>query len=289
MKRAVGRMGLKQRIGSWLRGANYGHRLTRYVETAAQARRWERPPTLLASCPGSRVLVVAPHMDDETVGCGGTVRKMVLEGKEVSVLFMTDGRRGDRDLERLVGEPRAARERALVAIRKQEAAEACGTLGIRETYFLDQEDACLASTEALRASVSDILTRVSADVVMMPFFTDQHHDHQVTAQIVAEVCEAQRWDGLCLAYEVWTPLYPNAVVDISDTVADKRAALSAYRSQLKDNDFMASVLGLNAYRHMVLGGSGFAEAFWMGTGQEYCRLHAWYRGVKRRHDDPAHP
>ncbi|MFO0730634.1 MAG: PIG-L family deacetylase [Nitrospiraceae bacterium] len=74
---------------------------------------------LLTEVPGSRVVVLAPHMDDETVGCGGLIRKMTESRKDVRVLFMTDGRQGDRRLAELSGAEQVAHQAELVATRKK--------------------------------------------------------------------------------------------------------------------------------------------------------------------------
>ena len=279
---------VRRQVGAWLRSVNYMERLTRYLGVATLGSRWESPPQVLAAVPGRRALVLAPHMDDETVGCGGTIRKMATEGKEISVLFMTDGRQGDRDLLNMSEGDRSRRERALVMIRKSEAHRACEVLGITSLRFLDQEDAQLRSTEPVQQAVREVLASVKPDIVFTPFFVDQHPDHKMTAKILFDVLNTEKFSFTCLAYEVWTPLFPNVLVDISGTAEQKRQALHIYQSQLKDNDLVASVFGLNAYRYMAVGGTGLAEAFWMGSASEYCALYRRHVGPSVQHDDSAY-
>jgi LmbE family N-acetylglucosaminyl deacetylase len=217
-------------------------------------------------------------MDDETVGCGGTIRKMASAGMNVTALFMTDGRLGDSQIATTRGTERSALEAMLVKTRKEEARKACNILGVTTQYFLDEEDARLCSTEPVRLAVSKILDEVNPDLVLTPFFTDAHADHKATARILFDVLIERRSTCCCLAYEVWTPLFPNVLVDISETAAEKRQALQVYQSQLKDNDLVVGAFGLNAYRHMVLGGNGLAEAFWMGSAAEYCALYRRHLG-----------
>src|SRR5690349_3450589 len=73
---------------------------------------------------GGRVLVLAPHMDDEVIGCGGTVYKHVQHGADVTVVFITDGRTGSKELLNFTGVERRERETELAATRKCEADEA---------------------------------------------------------------------------------------------------------------------------------------------------------------------
>src|ERR1043166_7647856 len=81
---------------------------------------------------GKKIVVLAPHMDDEVIGCGGTLCKHVRNGAEVIVVYMTDGRYGSTALQRLKGEERKRRERELIEVRKREARLAMETLGVKE-------------------------------------------------------------------------------------------------------------------------------------------------------------
>ncbi|MFO0730633.1 MAG: PIG-L family deacetylase [Nitrospiraceae bacterium] len=161
-------------------------------------------------------------------------------------------------------------------------------LGCVGGVFLDEEDARLRSTETVRQAVSALLDDVNPDLVLTPFFTDEHADHKATAAILLDLIAERRPAFMCLAYEVWTPLFPNVLVDISDTAATKREALQAYRSQLKDNDLVSGVFGLNAYRHMALGGTGFAEAYWMGRAAEFLGLYRRHAGLQEIRDDSTY-
>ena len=96
--------------------------------------------------PGAEsVMVLAPHMDDETIGCGGTLARHVRAGASVKVVFLTDGRHGGgSQLRALRGNARHAGEMELVATRKAEARQALGILGVQGMLFLDVEDGTLA-------------------------------------------------------------------------------------------------------------------------------------------------
>src|SRR5581483_3324065 len=96
--------------------------------------------------PGAeRVLVLAPHMDDETIGCGGALAQHVRAGANVHVVFLTDGRHGSGKLGALTGEARREAEMQLVATRKEEALRALATLGVQGWTFLDVEDGTLSN------------------------------------------------------------------------------------------------------------------------------------------------
>lgn len=251
-----------------------------YLKAYGLLRTVKHHPAVLCEPGAERVLVLSPHMDDEVIGCGGTLARHARRGGEVTVVYVTDGRTGSKALSRLGGEARARGERELVEIRKAEARRALETLGVGEPVFLGAEDGRLTPDSRLRAAVQRILDTVRPEVVYLPFFLEAHPDHRATGDLLLSAArEHDRFE--CRAYEVWTPLYPNCLVDIGETVEVKRRALEQYRSQLADNDYLHSALGLNAYRAMLLSRDvrGFAEAFFAAPLLEYRQLHAAWRST----------
>jgi LmbE family N-acetylglucosaminyl deacetylase len=89
----------------------------------------------------------------------------------------------------------------------------------------------------------------------------------------------------CAGYEVWTPLFPNYLVEISDVIAIKRQALEKYQSQLADSDYVHTALGLNAYRSSaLLETHGYAEAFFYASKKEYLNLYGSFCGSSIKGD-----
>ncbi|HEY3342006.1 MAG TPA: PIG-L family deacetylase, partial [Anaerolineae bacterium] len=88
----------------------------------------------------ARILVLAPHMDDEVIGCGGAICQHVRRGAHVQVIFLTDGRLGSRELLNLSGQQRRQREMAVAATRKQEAECALDVLGVHDRVYWDAEE-----------------------------------------------------------------------------------------------------------------------------------------------------
>ncbi len=255
----------KHQVGDWLRTLNFQDRLIHYARSQSIWNRWEGSLEWLITPPGQRILVLAPHMDDEVIGCGGTIRKCVLEGKEVAVVYLTDGRRGNKELVSYRGQGKEGRERALIQIRKDEARRACTILGIKESYFLDARDGKLRSTPGIRKGLLTLLSSFQPDVVFYPFFLENHVDHRETARILLETTAETDFSFDCYAYEAWTPLYPNCAVDIMEVIEAKRQALSTYESQIKDRDYLRAALGLNSYRSILGDGRGYVEVFWRSS------------------------
>ncbi len=204
-----------------------------------------------------RLLVIAPHPDDETVMCGGTAALLAADGADVSVVFLTDGeatRAGDRE-----------------GARQEEARRACTVLGARPVGFLGLPDGAVADhIDRLGRGLREVLEEVRPDAVALPWFLDGHPDHDAATRGLAA---ADPPGGLeVLAGEAWTPLEPNLLVDVTSVVEIKRQALRCHETASQAFDLEA-MIGLNRYRsvHGLLG-EGYAEAFLSAPWSEYRQM-----------------
>jgi LmbE family N-acetylglucosaminyl deacetylase len=262
----VTRSGLAHRIGSWLRRAAAPR--TGLGWTAGSAPRLVPAPAV------RRALVLAPHMDDDVFGCGGTLARSAARGCAIRVVYLTDGSKGYLG----AGAPgltRSAAELRLVEQRKDEARCATKRLGVSELSFLDEPDGALAVSPRSTARLAELLADAEPELVYLPLFTDLHPDHRAaSALFVAAARRARLRSELpCWAYEVWRPIAANALVDISETMAAKREAMHAFASQNQAFDYPRAIEGLNAYHSLVHGrGRGFAEAFFTAELGHYARL-----------------
>jgi len=234
-------------------------------------------PPPLDRPPGSRILVLAPHMDDEALGCGGSLHRHILAGESVTVAYLTDGRKGDPILNGrdLPPDERERLEDRLVAERTDEARRSAAILGVRDLRFLGNRDQELVVSPRTRRQVVELLRELRPDLVYLPFPTDRHPDHRTTNRIFLSALNAARDldPPMCCGFEVWTPLEPNCLVDITSVIDIKRRALEQFASQMTSIDFGRCILGLHAYRSMIhLRGHGYAEAFVLVPADEYRRL-----------------
>lgn len=222
-----------------------------------------------------RVMVLAPHMDDETIGCGGTIARHVKEGAQVTVVFLTDGRHGGGSYAGMTKAERNRKQEEISGVRKQEARCAGEILGVQSLMFLDAEDTRLSADRRVPKLLRDILERKQPHCVYLPYFLDQHRDHRAANSVLLAAVAGTRLEFECRGYEVWTPLFPNCVVKIDVTIEEKKRALACYRSQLTDTDYVHAAVGLNAHRSLALGGKAgqFAEAFHALPLAEYLNLY----------------
>ncbi len=273
------------RLDGWLRRA--ARRALRPVLPLTVRAQWaaarelaarEQLATPIAPPSGQRLAVLAPHADDETFGCGGTLAAAAARGCTVQVFVLTDGRHGytDAALADHSAAGRAAFEQALVTRRQQEAAQASAALGLLPPRFLHAHDGALAADAAVGAQLAAALREFAPQAVFVPHWGDPHPDHHAAALLLLHAAAAAGLPASlrCWGYEVWAPLVANAYVDISAQWPLKSAAMQHYRSQLDDVDYPRVVAGLNSYRALGTGRSrdGYAEAFFVDTLAQWLAL-----------------
>jgi len=131
-----------------------------------------------------RILVFAPHPDDETWGCGGVIAKRISQGFEVIVVVMTDGRYAFSEVLGIESDPTPEE---LTLIRRKEVMSATGILGVPSdnVLFLDFVDGKLNEFEKeAEEKVAGILKKSAPVEVYFPYRKDCHPDHRATNQIV---------------------------------------------------------------------------------------------------------
>lgn len=200
---------------------------------------------------GERLLVLAPHPDDEVIGCGGLVAQHLRENRRVRVVVATDGA-----------------EAGSGAVREEESRRALSRLGTVEIEFLRFRDRALDDSAAplIRAE----LLSFRPDLVLVPSPIEIHPDHLALSQLFCELVQQDESLFATLAltqvafYEVGQPLRPNAIVDISDVAEEKYNAIAEHKSQLAMRDYIEYARGLNAYRAMTLSPeTTYAEAYFV--------------------------
>ena len=200
------------------------------------------------------VLVIAPHPDDESIGCGGTICLHTDGGDRVAAVFLTSGEFALSDL---------PKEKAW-AIREGEAEEAARILGIADMTFLRRPDHYLGDAiEATAAELRSLLEQQPPQLIYLPHACDGHPDHRACQQIVqAALSTSPIPPPALLGYEVWTPLseYDHAE-NISRVIERKLQAVRAHRSQIKQIRYDRAVRALNRYRGTMAQVGSYAEVF----------------------------
>ncbi|HDH97573.1 MAG TPA: hypothetical protein ENF70_00365 [Deltaproteobacteria bacterium] len=203
-------------------------------------------PFHAARLPAGHYLVFAPHADDETIGLGGTLVLAARKGISATVVVLTDGAQG--------GE---------VQKRKEEAGAACKVLGARNLYFWDFPDRHLHCHPDAVEKIAGMISSIAPGTVFFPSPLEFHPDHRATARFVWQALQKVRYPGQVWHYEISRQAEANRLIDISSVSENKLQALRCYQGQLQQNNYEASVLGLNALRTYTLPSTvTYAEAFY---------------------------
>lgn len=204
------------------------------------------------------VLVFAPHNDDETLGVGGTISKLIKQNNEVYVCEVTSG----------------SRYKTVQA----EALSAHKLLGVKETFFLNLPVGKLRNLDqpSINNKISEIVEKIRPQTVFLPFIGDMHIDHRETLEsaMVAlrpvqnpEIKEIYMYETL--SETGWNlpscdkAFIPNVWFDITETFEQKIKAMQCYKSQLKDYPHPRSIDAIEAlakYRGSTVGVK-YAESF----------------------------
>jgi bacillithiol biosynthesis deacetylase BshB1 len=178
------------------------------------------------------VLAFAPHRDDIELTCSGTIIKWVGEKVRVGIVDFTAGEMGTR---------------GSADIRDQEAARAAEIMGVALRENLHLPDSAVENDRPTRLLVATKIRTYRPDVVLAPYWEDDHPDHINTALAVTQgaylsgleklAAEGERHRPLAVLYYMCRRRFqPSFIVDISDQHEHKLEAIRAYRSQFYDPD-----------------------------------------------------
>lgn len=168
------------------------------------------------------VIVIAPHPDDEVIGCGGTIYKHTREGVKVHLCVVTDGSK--------------LYEKTDVERRKQECLRVSEILGIRRVIFLDFPDGELTHhLPELRSSLGKVIADFQKVYAPHPF--DHHPDHIAVSLSILSIFEERPLFELYL-YGVYNTFRYNLLVDVTDIYNVKREALLEYAYSLGKSQLM---------------------------------------------------
>ena len=211
-----------------------------------------RMPVKLRTVVKQRVLVIAPHPDDEVIAVGGTLALHQRAGSEVLTLFVT------------VDEPASDGS----VVRKGEAERVARLLSF-DHRFLGFPDGSVSLHEpGVARAIADAIRSFRPDVIYCPFPSDHHRDHMAVSACTGMAAVQSGYEGEVCCYEVWSNLWPNIGVDISSVIEVKREAIGCYASQVAYVPYAEGALGLNRFRGLRLG-VPYAEAFFVSRARTF--------------------
>lgn len=200
----------------------------------------------------NKILIIAAHPDDDSIGCGGQIALHIEAGDEVSVLYLTDGERGCPGL----GIDESA------VIRAGEATISNAILGTKILGFWHLPDGKLTYTLELRDRLCYEIEFFAPSIIYVTHEKESHPDHRVAGQLVREAVKELSYKVEVLCTEVWTPQqHTDRVVKLDSVIEKKMQAIRAHQSQVQSGHFDDAALALARYRGIMQGRCEYAEAF----------------------------
>lgn len=226
-----------------------------------------QPSAVRWDSPGNRrVLVLAPHPDDEACGCGGTILLHRSKGDDVTVAYATDGRRS---------RARGLGPEEMAQCRRREAAAGARALQVNQVEWMGLPEGEWRK-EDLRASLKDLLKRLSPHLIYAPSRIDFHPEHYRVARCLADVLaddDLPLPSPLIHIYQIQVPLTPmltNVIAPTGSVMRLSATALSQYETQIGT---VLTCLRPKRYAALLYGIPGQVEEFWELTAVEYRALH----------------
>ena len=210
-----------------------------------------------------KTLVIAPHLDDETIAAGGTIKKLSKAKMQVHVIIVG-------------GHLPPLYNKKNYLITKNESEEALKILGVKKVYYLDLPALEFHKDyyQTMNSNINSIMSKFNPTAVFIPF-PDRHIDHRTVfdCAMVNSRPNKAKHPKYVLSYETlsethWNAPYieanftPDFFVNIDETIKDKIKALKCYQSQIKNNlsRSVKAVESLAAFRGSQ-NGCKYAEGF----------------------------
>jgi len=217
---------------------------------------------------GRRLLILAPHPDDETLGAGGTILKAIRGGATVRTVYVTSGR------------PSLAQK------MEQEALQVSQSVGYT-TEFMRYSLHDVPLERKAQEKLAECINRFDPEVVFLPFLLDDHDDHRRVNHLLLLAYQAHllKRPFMIWAFQVYSTVFPNVLVDITGVAEEKAKAVNLWSSQKASRDWAHYILGMNAFNSRLLKkpGQNYVETFFVLPCEDYfsfCNLYFEKRGPK---------
>ncbi|MBQ7203709.1 MAG: PIG-L family deacetylase [Eubacterium sp.] len=196
-----------------------------------------------------RLLIVAPHPDDESIGCGGL---LALYGPQCDVMLLTDGRLGKS--EKRIN----CSDEEIISTRLNELKSALEICNVHELITLNIPDSQVKTHK--KVIMNTDLSKY--DYIFVPNIHESHPDHYWACKYFRRMCFFGKTNAKLYEYEDWTPLRSvDWLIDISSVEHKKEQMIKQHISQLECLDYFNSAMGLSHFRGIGCRTSS-AEAFY---------------------------
>lgn len=231
--------------------------LSRVLESKRFSQNLE--PVVMDYPEGKRILVLAPHPDDDIFGAGGVLLKSMRNGAKVKTVCITTGEREDTT--------------NIIGVREEESLRVAELLG-SEVEFWRYPARRWRVVEEVKDRLLTVIKVLNPNTLFLPFLADDHEDHRRVNQLYYATCKAMTPHCEIWAYQVYSTVLPNVIVDISDVIERKLTLVKMHQSQMEHRDWAHYIRGQNAFnaRWLKTSEPRYAETFFVVPAQEYLEV-----------------
>ena len=218
-----------------------------------------------SNLPGERILILAPHVDDETIGCGGAILKYKNNSKRLSICYLTKSQKR--------GSGKSPKD--IAKERQEEAYKVAAKVGLvkDDLFFLSGEDGNLLHTD-IKDELLEVIEKIRPEIIFVPIFLDTHKDHYAANIKLLDAYKSK--PDLFKGVEVFlyesqspiTPIYSNVILDIRDVFKEKLELLKMFKSQNINIESIKNVNHINGLAPKLEA----AEAFIRISIEEYKKI-----------------
>ena len=213
-----------------------------------------------------KVIVISPHPDDETIGCGGTLLKHISNGDQVSWVIVTDMKK----MPNLNKNTLNQRNKEIIDVSKSYGFHKTFELGFPATLLdtLPKRD--------LISSLADVINEIKPEILYLPYENDVHTDHEQVFKAASAFTKSFRFPFIKDIYVYHTlsetdfnldpkksSFKPNYFVDITEHFDEKLAIMRIYESELGNHPFPRSVEAIKSHATLMgsISNTSYAEGF----------------------------
>lgn len=196
--------------------------------------------------------------DDEAVGMGGTIQKLVEEGKDVVKIVFSYGESSHPHF----------RENVVINMRKDETSEASKFLGIKHTIFLGLGDTKVkdeVDNKKIIAEVKELIEKYEPKQIYIPSPTDPHPDHRAVNAAILGIADSMDKKYEVYEFEVWNVAdenKPMIFIDISPYYRNKKRYMKMFTSQWQSMYVLWLPVSFRARKYGMKIGCKYAERFY---------------------------
>ncbi|MDO8463185.1 MAG: PIG-L deacetylase family protein [bacterium] len=259
IRRCGARVAFRRMVRVWMRIRDLDT-LARVLATQRFSE--QRAPVVHVGPDANRILVLAPHPDDESIGCGGALLLARRRNAVVHIVHVTCGEADPESVE-----------------ARMRAEEAQGVVAVLGATCVAWEYPTRAIPPAAAERIREAIVSFRPDVVFLPFFVDDHPDHRRVAELFAlAYADTSPLTTEVWAYQVYSAVLPNVIVDITEVMDAKEQLVRRFTSQQETRDWAHYVRGMNAWnsRFLRTRDPRYAEQYCVMPATEYVQLCGEY-------------